>query len=130
MQLTTTSAARRGLLLIGLAALLWGTVGVTTRTLYEITATNPLSVGFFRLTLGALALLVGGAALLGRRAWRIGRRDAALAALIGALLGIYQVCYFTAIGFVGVAVATLVTLCSAPALAALLAAAVARERLT
>jgi drug/metabolite transporter (DMT)-like permease len=123
-------ATRGGLLLIAVSAVLWGTVGVTTRTIYELSATNPLSIGFFRLAFAAPALLVAAVTTLGRGAWRIAPRDAGLAALIGGLLGLYQVCYFTAIGYAGVAIATLVTLCTAPVIAALLAAAVARERLT
>ncbi len=131
MELTIgVRSARSGLLLIALAAVLWGTVGVSTRALYDLSATNPLSIGFFRLALAAPVLLVASAVSLGRRAWRIAPRDAGIAALIGALLALYQACFFTAIGYTGVAVASLVTLCTAPVLAALLASLLAKERLT
>lgn len=122
--------ARHGLLLIALAALLWGTVGVSTRALYTLSATDALSIGFFRLALAAPLLLAGCLAVLRARAWRIAWRDMGLALLLGAFLGLYQVSYFTAVGAVGVTVAVLVTLCTAPVIAALLGAAVARERLT
>jgi drug/metabolite transporter, DME family len=128
-QLMMAHGARRGLLLIALAALLWGTVGVCTRALYELSATNALSIGFFRLGLAAVALVAGSLATLRSAAWRLAPRDAGLAALIGAMLALYQACFFTAIGYAGVAISTLVTLCTAPVLAALLAVAVARERL-
>jgi DME family drug/metabolite transporter len=120
---------RRGLVLIACAALLWGTVGVCTRALYELSATNALSIGFFRLGLAAVALVAGCLATFRRAPWRMAPRDTALAALIGAMLALYQACFFTAIGYAGVAISTLVTLCTAPVLAALLAVAVARERL-
>lgn len=120
---------RRGLVLIACAALLWGTVGVCTRALYELSATNALSIGFFRLWLAAVALAAGCLATPRSAPWRMAPRDTALAALIGAMLALYQACFFTAIGYAGVAISTLVTLCTAPVLAALLAVAVARERL-
>ena len=49
---------------------------------------------------------------------------------IGAAMAFYQVCYFAAIARVGVAVAVLITLCTAPVLIAMLAAVFLRERLT
>ncbi|GAC1461850.1 MAG: EamA family transporter [Ktedonobacterales bacterium] len=131
---TTSAAALRGPAgygrwLIMLAAVLWGTVGVTTQMLYRISATNPLSVGFFRLGLATPCLAVACWSLLGRRMFHIARRDLAVMALIGMMLALYQVCFFAAIARVGVTVATLVTLCTAPVLVALLSVACARERL-
>ena len=43
----TCAESRNGLLLIMLAAVMWGTVGITTKTLYGLSATNPLSIGFY-----------------------------------------------------------------------------------
>ncbi len=123
-------SGRADLLMILCAAMLWGTVGVTTRTLYETSAANPLSVGFFRLAIATPALLIACWLTLGRRAWRVAPRDLGLMVLIGAMLALYQVCYFFAIARVGVAVATLVTLCTAPVIVALLGTALGRERMT
>jgi DME family drug/metabolite transporter len=124
------AAARRGLLLIFLAALLWGTVGVTTRAIYDLSGTNALSIGFFRLAIATPALLLACWRTLGRRAFSITPRGLALMLAIGAAVALYQVCYFAAIARVGVAVAVLITLCTAPVLVALLAAVFLRERLT
>lgn len=120
----------RDLWRIMLAAILWGTVGVTTQALYRSTATNPLSVGFFRLAIAAPALGLGCALVLGRRSVRIARADLARIALIGLMLAQYQACFFAAITRVGVAVATLVTLCLAPIIIAVLSAVLLRERPT
>jgi DME family drug/metabolite transporter len=117
-------------LLILLAALLWGTVGVTTRAIYNLSETNALSIGFFRLAIATPALLLACWCILGRRAFRIAPRDLALMLAIGAAVALYQVCYFAAIVRVGVAVAVLITLCTAPVLVAILAAVFLRERLT
>jgi drug/metabolite transporter, DME family len=130
IQIGSRGAGRRGLLLILLAALLWGTVGVTTRSIYDRSETNALSIGFFRLAIATPALLLACWRALGRRTFRIGRRDLVLMLAIGAAMAFYQVCYFAAIARVGVAVAVLITLCTAPVLVALLAAVFLRERLT
>lgn len=125
------SAARGGgILLIVIAATLWGTIGVATRALYEISATNPLSVGFFRLAFSAPALLLASWLLVGRRSLQIARRDLGLMLLIGVAMATYQVCYFAAIAQVGVTIAVLVALCTAPVMVALLAALFLGERLT
>lgn len=116
--------------MVMLAATLWGTVGVTTQALYRQTATNPLSVGFFRLALATPALALACWALLGRKSWRIARGDLARMALIGCMLALYQACYFAAIARIGVAMATLVTLCLAPVLVALIARVILGEKLT
>ena len=115
---------------IMLAAILWGTVGVTTQTLYHLSTTNPLSVGFFRLALSTPCLLALSFGLLGRGALQIARRDLGTLLVIGAMLALYQACFFASIARVGVTVATLVTLCAAPLLVALLSAIFLGERLT
>ena len=119
--------ARASLLLVMLAALMWGTVGITTRSLYELTPTNPLSIGFFRLGLAVPPLALACLAVLGRRAFLVPRRDIGRMALIGAMMALYQICYFASIQRVGVAVATLVTLCTAPVITAVLSAIVNPE---
>jgi drug/metabolite transporter, DME family len=124
------AGSRRGLLLIVLAAVLWGTVGITTKTIYGLSVTNPLSIGFFRLAFSLPVLLAACWHTLGRRMFHITRRDLGLMLLMGALMALYQVCYFAAIARVGVAIAVLVTLCTAPVMIALLSALLLRERLT
>ncbi len=113
-----------------LAAVLWGTVGVTTKSLYALSETNPLSVGFFRLALSAPALLAACGLAVGARMFAIARRDAVAVVVIGAMMALYQACYFAAIPRVGVAIATLVTLCTAPVIVAASSALFMGERFT
>lgn len=127
---TVRADAGRALLLIVVAAMLWGTVGVATKALYSLSETNPLSIGFFRLAISVPALALACWHTLGRRMLQIAPRDLLLMLLIGVALAIYQVCYFAAIALVGIAVAVLVTLCTAPVLVVLLSAGLLRERLT
>ncbi len=122
--------SRHGLLLIVLAAVLWGTVGTAVKIIYGLVETNPLSIGFFRLAFSVPVLLAACWHMLGRRMFRMTPRDLGLMLLMGALMALYQVCYFAAIARVGVAIAVLVTLCTAPVMVALLSALLLREQLT
>ncbi len=124
------AAARRGLILVVLAAVLWGTSGVATKAIYAITNMDPISVAAFRLVLGAPLLLISFRCTAGFRSFRVARSDLALMVLVGAAIGISQALYFAAIARVGVAIATLVTVCIAPVLVCLCSRALLRERLT
>lgn len=128
--ITPDSPSRSGLGLILGAAISWGTVGITTQALYSISATNALSIGFFRLAIAALILLVACWRLLGRRIVQIKRRDAVVMALTGCLLALYQACYFAAISYCGIAIAALITLCTAPVIVTLISLTMTRERVT
>jgi DME family drug/metabolite transporter len=119
----------RGLLFILSAAVLWGTVGVTTQLIYGLADTSPLSVAWLRLALALPTLLAACALVLGRRALRVRPRGLGGMLVVGILLALYQICYFSAIPLIGVAVATLITLCAAPVLVALLSAALLLEGL-
>ncbi len=118
----STISARRGSWSILGAATLWGTTGVATRAIYALSATNALSVAFFRLAIGALVLLLLCWRLLGRRAWRIQRRDALLLGFLGTMQAIFQFSYLAAIPYCGVTIATLIALCVAPVLVVIYAA--------
>jgi DME family drug/metabolite transporter len=126
----TLGGARRGLLPIICAALLWGTIGVATQAIYHTSQTNALSIGFYRLAFALPVLVVLGRHLLGGRLLTIARRDLPAMLAIGLMMALYQVCLFSAIPLVGVSVAVLVTLCTAPVMVALGAAALFGERLT
>jgi DME family drug/metabolite transporter len=126
----TRAAARGGFLSIALAAVLWGTTGVTTKFLYHEATTNAPSIGFFRLAFAVPVLLAVAWSRLGRRTIDIAGRDLLVMALAGAMQGTSQVCYFAAIADTGVAVATLITICTAPVLVALLSLALARDQVT
>lgn len=123
-------AGRGGLLTILVAAVCWGTVGVSTRAIFALSETTALSIAFLRLALAVPVLGVALLVLTGGRGLAVKPRHAALMAVIGALHAGYQLCYFIAIGYVGVTIATLVTLCSAPVLVAVLSAGLLGERPT
>lgn len=131
IQAVAQGSSTYGLLLIVLSALLWGTVGVAVKAIYGLADTNPLSIGFLRLAISVPALFLAGWLVLGGRMFRaVRRRDLAIMLLLGVMVAFYQVCYFGAIAQVGVAIAVLVTLCTAPVLVALLSLWLFREKLT
>lgn len=109
-----------------LASILWGTSGVTARVLYGLSDFQPTVVAFYRLGVAAIALLI---ALSNLREVRQRLRFSWMMVAMGVCQGFYQLCYFAAIPRVGVAVATLIALCVAPIIVAILAVVVLKERL-
>lgn len=119
--LTLPTVRRRGLLLVGAAAMLWGTSGLTATVAYD-RGVHPFTVSSWRMALGAVALLPlllrGGSG--GREAGqRLCGRELRRLATVGIALGAYQACYFLAVQLAGVAIATLLTLGLAPVLVVL-----------
>lgn len=126
--LVSQRSIRLGYLSIALCALLWATVGIVMRLLYEMSDTNPFSIGFLRLALAAPPLLIACWLSSGRDFLKIKGRDFLIMSLIGLMLALYQVCYAAAVERVGVTVAVLVTLCTAPIMIAVLSWLVLGER--
>src|SRR4051794_37369556 len=128
MPTVSSPASRRGFLLVVLAALCWGTSGVSGRLVAARTDLTPLDIAWYRLTIGAAFLLAGWALSARRRAARtpvrgpLARPVALRLVLVGAGLAAYQVAYFTAVARAGVSIATLVALGLGPLLVAVGAA--------
>ena len=114
-------AASRGFLLVLLAALCWGTSGISGRVVADRSTLTALDIAWYRLAIGALALLAAWVVTARRRGpgVRVTRPVAARLALIGAGLAGYQLAYFSAVERAGVSIATLVALGLAPLLVAL-----------
>lgn len=108
------AARNRGLLMVGGAAMLWGTSGLTATVAYSRDI-HPLTVSSWRMALGAIALsllLRPSRSEVVRPSVADGRR----LILIGASLAAYQACYFLSVQLAGVSIATLLTLGLAPVL--------------
>ncbi|HVU70841.1 MAG TPA: EamA family transporter [Ktedonobacteraceae bacterium] len=124
------TAERRGAWSILGAGMLWGTTGVTTQFIYNVSSTNALSVAFMRLGICALILLICGLRVLGRRMWRVSGRDLLLMVFLGVMQAIFQFTYLAAIPECGITIATLIALCVAPVLVVIYSALFLRERIT
>jgi drug/metabolite transporter, DME family len=109
-------AARRrpgpGLLYLISSGLLWGTGGLTGTLLSRVAGLSALAVAACRLTAGGVLIVIF-LTLAGRRR-PAGRAAWTRIAVIGALAALYQGCYFTAVSLTSVALATLVTIGTAP----------------
>lgn len=113
---------RRGLALVGGAAVLWGTSGLTATVAYG-RGVDPLTVSAWRMALGAVVLLI---ALQVRSRCEVATERVTIRALgrvelwrlVVVTVGLagYQACYFVAVQRAGVTIATLITLGSAPLL--------------
>lgn len=118
-------AARRGLLLVLSAAVLWGTGGLVASLVYDRTDLTAVDVGFWRLAVAAAAgtplLLRPGAGAssggAGSRARLLGTSPGGTLA-VGLGLAFYQASYFAAVERAGVSLATFVALGAAPVLVA------------
>lgn len=120
--------AQAGLLMILFASMLWGTGNVVAKSIYAVAPTNPLSVAFFRMALAVPALLLVCWLSLGRRMFVVDRRDWPLILLAGALVASYQAVFYASLPRIGVAIATVLALASAPVIVAVVSAVTARER--
>ena len=128
MSAASSPARLRGLGLIALAAVSWGTTGSVTTLLVSRASATPLLVGAARMLTGAVLLLA--AARLVEGAIRPAPGEAWRCLALGACMALFQATYFTAVTRVGIAVTALVAICSAPIMIAALATALLGERPT
>src|SRR3954469_14093316 len=108
-----SAAPRRGFLFVVLAAVCWGTSGISGRIVAERTGLGPLDIAWHRMAIGALVLLAGTALARRRRPGRtprLTRGTGVRLLLVGAGLAAYQFAYFSAVATAGVSIATLVAL--------------------
>jgi DME family drug/metabolite transporter len=119
--------AGRGILYVAIAAAVWGTGGAVAAVLFHTSGLGPVAVTFWRFA-GGLLLLVATGLATGRARHRAGSsRWRVFATGIG--LATSQAAYFAAVGYAGVALATLVTIGAGPVLIALGARVLLGERL-
>ncbi len=117
----------RGLVLIALAAVSWGTTGTATTVLVRETAVSPLVIGVARLAIAAIVLAVLARV---RGSLAIARADIIPCIGMGACMAVFQAGYFTAVLLVGIALTALIAICAAPLMIAVLGRVVLDERLS
>jgi DME family drug/metabolite transporter len=125
------AASRRGFLLVVLAALCWGTSGVSGTIIADRTDLGPLDIAWHRMAIGAVVLLIGTALARRRGAGTtpaLTRGSVVRLVLVATGLAAYQLAYFAAVATAGVSIATLVALGLAPLLIALGATALGHGR--
>ena len=131
---STSADRRRGPSLVVLAAVCWGTGGLAGTILGSQSGLSPLAVGSYRLLVAAAILVAAQSldrhgVLAGTiRALVASRSDGLKVLGVGLGLALFQLCYFVAVGTLGVSVATLLTLGLAPVLVTLTARVLLGER--
>lgn len=128
MSAASSPARLRGLGLIALAAISWGTTGSVTTLLVSRAAASPLVIGAARMLVGGVLLLVAARAMTTTLRPAPGEVWRCIA--LGVCMAAFQVTYFTAVTRAGIAITALVAICSAPIMIAMLAAVLLGERAT
>ena len=128
MSAPSSPEAARGLALIALAAVSWGTTGSVTTVLVARAGGTPLVIGAVRMIVAAALLLAATRVLAGERG--VSRADRWRCIAAGVCNAAFQAAYFTSVTLTGIATAALIAICSAPLLIAALAAVLLGERPT
>jgi drug/metabolite transporter, DME family len=115
-----------GMLLVAMAAILWGSSAAAVRILSDETGASSVVIAFAQAVIAAPLLFAAGAATRGP--WPPLRQAAPAALGTGVLVSGFLVAYFTAIGSVGVTTASVIAICSAPLFTVVLAGILLRER--
>ncbi|KUJ45407.1 hypothetical protein ADL17_20265 [Micromonospora maris] len=114
---TRTPSIGRGILYICVAAIAWGTGGAVAAILYATSGLGPIAVSFWRFAGGVLLLLTVHLLVRGRTP-ASGEVNWRQVVVTGVGLAVYQTAYFAAVGYAGLAIATVVTLGAGPILIA------------
>lgn len=122
--------SQRAFLLVLGVGVIWGTIGVASKFVFETTTLDPVSLNWLRSLVAAVACLIIGGRGFPASLRRASRRDLALMAVLGAVVIVYQWCYLAAVERIGVTATTLISLCVPPALVALVSALFLGERLS
>lgn len=117
------------LLLIVLAAVLWGTSGVVAKhimTMYEVSS---LTIGALRLLIATPILLITSRVQIQEKI-EINKKHYKYFVIYGLSIATYQITYFAAVKFSMVSIATLIALCTAPVFVAMLSKVFLAEKIT
>jgi len=117
-----------GLLFVSLAAFLWGTQGGAVTEFTDRSGAGTIETAFLVSAIGAAVLLAG--ALTLRRPWPPFRAALRAAIAIGGVVAVFIGSYFAAVSLIGIALAALAAICSAPLFTTVLALVFLKERLT
>ena len=126
MSAASSPEALRGLALIALAAVSWGTTGAVTTVLVARAGATPLVIGAVRMVIAGTLLVV--AARLVARASASSAADRWRCVAAGVFNAGFQAAYFTSVTLAGIAITALIAICSAPVLIAALAVVLLGER--
>jgi DME family drug/metabolite transporter len=107
----------RGLLLVVLAGVIWGTIGPGVSLVHEWSGLGPVAISAYRAAV-AVVVLVGAVLVAGRvpQRWSAARGQWRRVGVVGVLTAAFQLLFFVGVVATGVSVATVVCLGFAPVL--------------
>jgi len=124
--------------LIALAALLWATTGIVAKFLFTGSDLQAISLGFLRLAVALPFFFMlmlreqtaeaRSARAQSRAPWRLSRKALIPLLALGVFQAFYQGSYLLAVDLTGAGIATLIALCLAPVLVAIMAAPLLGEK--
>jgi DME family drug/metabolite transporter len=118
-----------GIVFIVATGILWGTIGIAAKLIYQRTNLDPVAITWLR-ALIATPVCVGMAWKgLGRRLFHATKRDWTAMTLLGLILIAYQFSYLVGVDHLGVSTATLISLCVPPVLVAIVSVLFFNEKL-
>lgn len=118
----------RGLLLVCLAGVVWGTIGPGVDVVHDRSGLSPLTISAYR-SIAAVTVLLGAVLVAGRMrtSLSLARAQWRRVFFVGGLTAIFQLSFFVAVVLGGVSVTTVVSLGFAPVLLLILTAARRRQ---
>ena len=107
----------RGLFLVSLAGVVWGTIGPGVHVIHDRSGLAPLTISAYRALIASVFLL-GVSLATGSlvRSWAAARTQWRRVATVGVLTAFFQMLFFVAVVVIGVSVTTVVCLGFAPVL--------------
>lgn len=115
-------------ILIAVAAIFWGTAGITSKYISNICSISPLAIGAWRLVF-ASPLLLFVCYMKNKKIISIKRKHGKFFLIYGLAVALYQVTYFTAVRLSLVSTATLIAICISPVFSAILARIFIKEKI-
>ena len=118
-----------GYILIIATGILWGTIGVVSKHISDESSLDAVSITWLRSVIASPICLLAAWLVLGKGLFRVSRRDLWFMLGLGVILVFYQYLYLASLDRIGVSAATLIALCGAPIIVALISASVMGETL-
>lgn len=116
------------LILIAIAALLWGTAGISGKYISNICSISPLAIGAWRLALASPFLLLV-CYIKNKTNISVQKKHFKFFLIYGLAVAANQLTYFTAVRISMVSTATLIAICISPLFAAILSRIFIKERI-
>lgn len=120
---------QRGIFLIILAAIFWGTTGFSARAISDVYPFSPLAIGAWRLLIASPVLIL--ISILNHDSKQpVKKEHLPIFLIYGIAVAVYQLSFFSAVTMAMVSSATLIAICTSPVFVALLSSFFLKEKIS